>query len=168
MTGILINNCTYIIQQQELIMNHSDLLSIWAEAYNHGYTIRINNLDGLHSYQIIKKKYQDVETVVAVKESFKQLLASILYTNNKSDTDHQNATITIGESTMHNNDPEIGHYFVQHFRIVVMSDNFQLKIGKLAQIAYNAGQLSAEWDRYPTDIQDFVRANKLHTFSSFV
>lgn len=139
----------------------------WRTGYGTGFNVRSQRRNGLEGYQALKLEHQSIPGVIPMSQKFIELCNSINYKVDAADDDNLNATVEISGVVMNNNDGDIGHYFVQHFRIPRMT-NFNLPVGKLVQIAYNAGQLKADWDKYPVEIQNFIIDNKLDQLSSFI
>jgi hypothetical protein len=67
-------------------------------------------------------------------------------------------------------EPKYNHFFMQLKNLVKLKSNFDIKLFRLLQIAYNAGQLSVNMEKkdFPIDIADFVRRNNLLSIDTYV
>lgn len=147
------------------------LREIWNNVKNIGYNVRINNLNGLEKWQQLKNTYNRCVLSdgkkMEVSDTIKQLISNH-YVTNSEDTYQANSKFFI-ETVILINSIEIDHFFVQHFRIPVLSD-FELSVLKFAQIAYNAGQYDAarEQNMYNDITNTFYDVNKLGSPETYV
>ena len=67
-------------------------------------------------------------------------------------------------------EPKSNHFFMQLKNLVDKKSNFQIKMNRVLQIAYNAGQLSIfiEKRKLQQDIVDFVEEHNLFDLDSYV
>jgi hypothetical protein len=67
-------------------------------------------------------------------------------------------------------DPKSNHFFMQLKNLVDKKSNFQIKINRVLQIAYNIGQLSIfiEMEKLPQDIVDFVEEHNLLDLDTYI
>ena len=126
--------------------NPNTTTTLFTQLIDVGYNVRKSKLDGMESWQPYKNQYLNVDQCYQMQPQFINLAKSIDYNVDQSDIDHQKVTITIDGATA-SNTIEKDHFFVQLFRIAIMS-NFDLKLVKLLQIAYNIGQFKAELDDF--------------------
>jgi len=66
--------------------------------------------------------------------------------------------------------PISNHFFMQLKNLVDKKSNFQIKINRVLQIAYNIGQLSIfiERNKLPRDIVDFVKEHNLFDLDTYI
>jgi len=67
-------------------------------------------------------------------------------------------------------EPKSNHFFMQLKNLVDKKSNFQIKINRVLQIAYNIGQLSIfiERDKLEQDIVDFVEEHNLLDLDTYI
>ena len=67
-------------------------------------------------------------------------------------------------------DPKSNHFFMQLKNLVDKKSNFQIKMNRVLQIAYNIGQLSIfiERRKLPQDIVDFVEEHNLLDLDTYI
>jgi hypothetical protein len=67
-------------------------------------------------------------------------------------------------------DPKSNHFFMQLKNLVDKKSNFQIKMNRVLQIAYNIGQLSIfiERGKLPQDIVDFVEEHNLLDLDTYI
>ena len=67
-------------------------------------------------------------------------------------------------------EPKYNHFFMQLKNLVKSKSNFEIKLFRLLQIAYNAGQLSINIGKkdFPEDIAKFVHENNLLSMDTYV
>jgi len=134
--------------------------------------VREQELDGLASWAPFKRtldmrdeKYTLTPNIVALVKKH--------YRVDKDDTQHAKSTLKIGYVILENNDindelKECHHFLIQHFRIAAMCINDKITIAKLMQLAYNAGQLNAQRDKYNSSIIAFYDEHKLGDMATFI
>ena len=66
--------------------------------------------------------------------------------------------------------PKYNHFFMQLKNLVEKKSNFEIKMNRVLQLAYNAGQLSIyiEQQKLPEDIIEFVESNNLLDLDTFI
>ena len=66
--------------------------------------------------------------------------------------------------------PKSNHFFMQLQNLVVKKSNFEIKLNRVLQLAYNAGQLSQliELKKIPKDIKKFVHEHNLLSLDTYV
>lgn len=149
------------------------LASEWKKVINIGKRVRSQKLNGLDEWQKLKKIYNNyrIDKDIIIKKSFFEFIGTLDYKQVHSDTDEnehlENAEIKIGSITVEYKSSDIDHFFIQHFRIP-MTTAQPMKLTKLMQIAYNIGQMSAEFQNYDVSIQAFYKKNKLNSILSYV
>jgi hypothetical protein len=67
-------------------------------------------------------------------------------------------------------DPKYNHFFMQLKNLVKAKSNFEIKLNRVLQIAYNAGQLSIflEKNELPEDVKDFIVKNNLISINTYI
>jgi hypothetical protein len=67
-------------------------------------------------------------------------------------------------------EPKYNHFFMQLKNLVKSKSNFEIKLFRLLQIAFNAGQLSVNMEKkdFPKDITEFVHENNLLLMDTYV
>jgi len=67
-------------------------------------------------------------------------------------------------------EPKSNHFFMQLKNLVEKKSNFEIKMNRVLQLAYNAGQLSIYIDnnKLPEDIIEFVKSNNLLDLDTYV
>jgi len=67
-------------------------------------------------------------------------------------------------------EPKYNHFFMQLKNLVKSKSNFEIKLFRLLQIAFNAGQLSVNIEKkdFPEDIAEFVHENNLLSIDTYV
>jgi len=139
---------------------------------NYGYIVRTNNLDGLASWNEMKAI---ISTISCNSLAWN---INLLNLENKSIGNSENAynyvhdTLgMLGEDTpteKSNPNWENFHFFLQLVRIP--KNNPVCELVRLAQIAYNLGQLSAVYDDdiYTENIKRFYTMNNLDKMSTYI
>lgn len=66
--------------------------------------------------------------------------------------------------------PILNHFFLQLKNLVVKKSNFNVKVNRILQLAYNAGQLKTliELDMVPDHIKDFYEDNDLNDLETYL
>jgi hypothetical protein len=66
--------------------------------------------------------------------------------------------------------PKYNHFFMQLKNLVEKKSNFEIKMNRVLQLAYNAGQLSIyiEQQKLPEDIIEFVESNNLLDLDTYI
>jgi hypothetical protein len=66
--------------------------------------------------------------------------------------------------------PKSNHFFMQLQNLIVKKSNFEIKLNRVLQLAYNAGQLSQliEINKISEDIKEFVHRNNLLSLDTYV
>jgi hypothetical protein len=120
-------------------MENITIEKLWAEFEKYGFEVRSKSKLGNDAWQVVKKNFSDCpfskwnEPSVSYYKTMKELH---LYGDTIVDKD--------GKEVNDNDDHsiwELHHFMIQHGRIV---NNNKPSLMRLAQIAYNAGQLRAE------------------------
>ena len=147
------------------------LLSCWDEVKMIGYNTRINNEDGLKNWQPMKEKYKkyilDNNNDIPIKSIIKKITDKYYKIGDDLD-EHTKSHFKIKDETVAN-EIERNHFFIQHFRIPILS-NYKLSVLKFLQIAYNAGQYKAmnELEPYSENVNKFYKKYKLGEANRFV
>lgn len=159
-----------------VLTSRAALQAEWTLVFNIGYNVRLNGEDDLVAWQYLKKHYEHYAEVIPVNQTMKEIIA-IYYFAHASD--HVSSKISfehvaninpeILATTILENDVEIYHFIVQHFRLPAMA-NFELSVQELLQIAYNAGQYRAcrELGVYSEEINEFYDKHDLSQMKTFV
>jgi hypothetical protein len=154
-------------------MNTKTLSDLWIDTMAEGYLVRKNGLDGLESWQPLKKKYtgmyiDDYKDGIPVKKKYLSI-AKNKYIIGSDKTDHKDSKFKIGDINLDNR-IEAHHFYIQHFRIPNLEKN-KLSVLKLLQIAYNAGQFKSERKNNPIYCNAFIKfydKNKLNQIETYI
>ena len=67
-------------------------------------------------------------------------------------------------------DPKSNHFFCQLMNLVDKKSNFEIKLNKIMQLGFNAGQISVFLERntLPGDIADFIKKNNMLNLDTYV
>lgn len=131
---------------------------IWARLIDIGYNVRKTKTNGLASWQIYKNEYSQYgNTKIPLRPEFVDFVKKLNY--GVITEDHTDVILNIAGFQL-DNQIESEHFFIQHFRIPIM-ENFELSFVKIAQLAYNIGQIRAvmEFEKYynPEIVQFYVK-----------
>ena len=66
--------------------------------------------------------------------------------------------------------PKSNHFFCQLMNLVDKKSNFEIKLNKIMQLGFNAGQISVFLERntLPGDIADFIKKNNMLNLDTYV
>lgn len=151
-----------------------------------GYDVRSNKKNGLLTWQKYKNQLEPLtiegyENGIPLNNNFPLLVKKIHYNVEKNDENHENVTIKLNlhkdnmelinlkQFELHNN-IETHHFLVQHFRIPIMQ-KYKLSVQKILQIAYNIGQLKADFEKgniHDENIKFFYDENQLDKFVTYI
>jgi len=155
--------------------NHKEIVhEMWKDIVAFGHKVRSNGEDGLQQWLHIKKVFSCLNNCVALPNEYDLKQAPIyrIISDNifyeSQDENHDNLKLVIVpiNQSLDNNDPK-QHFFIQHFRIPIMS-KFKIPLIKLLQIAYNVGQASVELDNYTVEQRIFYHKNNLCEFTTYI
>jgi hypothetical protein len=146
----------------------SDISKLWQEMINYGYDVNKTGQNGLVMWQPMKTKYDNMMSLGKVDNPVVQ---RIIYNNivmGSDDIDLSDLKFVIDDVIL-DNKIENHHFFIQHFRIPMIS-KFNLTRLKLLQIAYNAGQFKARREKnyYDEKIMTFYDNNKLDQIQTYL
>lgn len=143
--------------------------SIWNSVFEYGYHVRKNNLNGLKSWQSLKKTYEEIpHPSFSVKANIAYIVSEH-YKLGADVTDHTDCKFALDKNLVLDNKIEIDHFFIQHFRIPYLC-NYNLSVLKLLQISYNAGQFFAGAEKriYNMKIANFYNLNDLSSLNTYI
>jgi len=139
---------------------------------NYGYIVRTNNLDGLASWNEMKAIISTISCDgLTWTINLQNLNSESLISINDAYNYVHNTLGMLGEDTpteKSNQNWEKFHFFLQLVRIP--KNNPVCELVRLAQIAYNLGQLSAVYDDdiYTENIKRFYTMNNLDKMSAYI
>lgn len=157
-------------QNSQSLTNTSTLGELWDQMVNHGYYVRIHDKNGLEEWQPYKKLYSNyyLEGLdgIDIDNHVKYLCGEFYKPHGKED---EESIFEYGDLKLKNT-IDYNHFFVQHCRIPKLMD-YKVSVLKFLQIAYNAGQFSAERklnkDSYDQKILDFYDQNSWNNIDTF-
>jgi hypothetical protein len=146
----------------------TDISNLWRKIMDYGYDVNKKNQNGLQMWQPMKEIYNNTTYLGKVENP---LFLNVVNENILMGSDVTELTdvkIVINGITL-DNTMEGDHFFIQHFRIPIVS-KFNLTLLKLLQIAYNAGQFKAQREKnyYNEKIISFYDANKLDKLETYL
>ncbi len=65
-------------------------------------------------------------------------------------------------------EPKSNHFFMQLKNLVEKKSGFRIHFNRVLQLGFNAGQLSMLFEKIPSDVKDFVLANKLLELDTYI
>jgi hypothetical protein len=137
----------------------SIIYDLWEEFTNFGYMIRKSDKDGIAGWESIKVLIPTLSVVWSEKSKtyFDKLVELGV-----------NGAETPEVATLSKSEWERHHYLIQHGRIIIK--NPEGNLGKLLQIAYNAGQFRAELEKnaYPIDQLKYYIVHDLNKVTSYI
>uniref|UniRef100_A0A6C0EFP6 Uncharacterized protein n=1 Tax=viral metagenome TaxID=1070528 RepID=A0A6C0EFP6_9ZZZZ len=145
--------------------NIISLKLFWKFTINYGTYVRKNKLNGLESWQLLKKMFGTVNKSYDLNlENLEELRKKVDY--KEIGKEDENAKLTVDGTEM-SNDIEHDHFFVQLFRLPkVNNKDGKLQFLKLMQIAYNIGQFKAE--NYDKSVAHFFKKHKMRKLRTYV
>ncbi len=169
-------------------MSEVDIEEVFNTIIDYGCTIRkfilltepAENI-GLNAWRMVKESFSNFrfktksgEILSKVKvnkklvEKINKLIDNKKYNYDADDKEQERVKLDI-ESIELDNQVESGHFFIQHYRILVTS-NFELSPMKLMQVAYNIGQLKAQNKiiKYDDKLMEYYKLNKLNDVNTFI
>ena len=144
------------------------LKELWPVFLAIGYQVRVHNLGGQQAWGHCKvwigEKCEGFPPVEVTSPTLKRLMEEHYH---PAGDEEILSTFTLGGLTL-NNQVEIEHFFIQHFRLV-HQQHYKLSAMKLLQIAFNAGQFKAEYERgeYNEHLVKFYNENKLGEYETY-
>jgi hypothetical protein len=169
-------------------MSELDIEEIFNTIIDYGCTVRKfvlltkpkENI-GLNAWRMVKESFADFkfktksgEILSKIKvnkiliEKINKLIETQKYNYDESDKDQDKVKLELNSVKL-DNQVEIDHFFIQHYRLLVTS-NFELSALKLMQVAYNIGQLKAQnkFNKYDDKLMEYYKSNNLNNISTFV
>jgi len=116
-----------------------------------------NKIDGKSIWNGIECQVIDVNIIGLKYNNLKNIYEKMLFLINKYE--------------MTNNEyPKYNHFFMQLMNIVDKKSNFEIKLNRVLQLAYNAGQLSMliKLKKIPEDIKNCLLENNLLLLDTYV
>jgi len=152
---------------EQINWNNLTIQQKWDKMVEIGYDVRKNNQDGLQEWQRYKNIFN---TIPFLNKRIHSVIFDLIKSCVIKGTDLKDLgdlQFLYKDVTL-NNLNEVGHFFIQHFRIPMLLD-FTLNELKLMQIAYNAGQFKAarENNEYPIEILTLYDGSKLALLETF-
>ncbi len=138
---------------------------LWESVYDYGFYVRNNGVDGLHGWNNIKvllEKYnQQIEWLPEALTRYDEITSKFNIKDDEKNDDWTNEQ---------KQEWEITHFFFQHARIPEKNKKEKATLLRFMQIAYNAGQLSSEWNnKYNTeDRKEYYQMHNLKSYLSYV
>lgn len=130
-----------------------------------GYNTRSKKLDGLKRWNIMK----DILSQSKVKGSWNQKVKEYFVEMRSTLKIQECKDEFKGTPEDIQREWEKHHFYLQHARIPTLNFS-EPTLVRLMQIAYNAGQLRAEWnnDFYNKDMRDFYGTNRLDNIHTYM
>lgn len=152
-------------------MNTKEIIKEWTQVKEMGSKsreegIRTGQSVGLLHWQKPKEKYSKDEQTFKTSIKIKDLVKAN-YRVDSIDTDHQTATVAVGDIVLENK-IESHHFIVQMHRLIAMHGEFTLSMLRLMQIAYNIGQADADIQSYNTNVQIYLKTNGLDQIATYI
>lgn len=144
----------------------------WNMTKQTAHIVREQGLDGLASWAPFKQALETRDAQYTLAPGIAALVKKH-YRADKDDTQHAKSILKIGNVVLEHNDvndelKECHHFLIQHFRIAAMCTDSKITIAKLMQLAYNAGQLNAQRNKYNNSIIAFYDEHKLGDITTFI
>jgi len=169
-------------------MSELDIEEIFNTIIDYGCTVRKfvlltkpkENI-GLNAWRMVKESFADFkfktksgEILSKIKvnknliEKINKLIKDNEYKYDVDDKEQDKVKLEINSVKL-DNQVEIDHFFIQHYRLLVTS-NFELAPLKLMQVAYNIGQLKAQnkFNKYDDKLMEYYKSNNLNDIKTFV
>lgn len=149
-----------------------NILMLWEYMINVGYDVYHNKRNGYDEWQIWKSilsnmKLPNYDNLDINQNIIKIIKDHLIIKNDKNE--YVDCCFYTKQFNICNNEKEIYHFFIQMFRISLMS-NYRLSLLKLLQIAYNIGQYNAARIKkeYIDDINNFFDEHNLGNLETFI
>jgi hypothetical protein len=147
-------------------MSTPNLLKLWNDVKNYGFHVRTNDLDGLASWNTIKKEFI-VNKVIGGWDI--KIVGVYAHMKTKLGIKEEPCEIDEKDPSMQKKIWEKHHFYLQHARIPVLNIN-EPRLYRLMQVAYNAGQLKALFDDkfYTEDMVEYYDKNNLGKLGTYM
>ena len=135
------------------------ILNLWKSLINYGYRTRINNLDGLQRWNLIKEIIPDYK--IEWKNNNDKIYNDLINLGVVSTESSENSGLSHTEWERH-------HYLLQHGRIIAKNPKGSLI--RLLQIGYNIGQFNVENERKPYNdkLLKYYNDNELNNIHTYI
>lgn len=147
-------------------MSTPKLSKLWDKVKEYGYNVRSKNLDGLASWNVIKKEL--IKNNAIGKWNIK-IVGIYGFMKTKLGIKEEQCEINEKDEKIQKEIWEKYHFYLQHARIPVL--NFEEpRLYRLMQVAYNAGQLKALFNDefYTKDMKEYYADSKLSDMDSYM
>lgn len=141
-----------------------------------GYLVRTQGRNGLQEWGRLKQDYQWLENSQCLPKMVNlenmpihHIIKTLIdYHVSSTDTNHDHVTIDIPSINQRlNNVIDYEHFYIQHFRIPIMTNYHPVMI-KLLQIAYNVGQMKGSRNQCTPEQMKFYQNHHLDQLTQYI